>query len=156
MHTNNTPSASLAEMLSLSEGDGGTPSSVGSLGNLAEYQLATPSSRNIRPQDWEEWQKAMRCPASPKKRKVDQEDDMRIHENVFVQMLEDMMKRVLGASAAPVPAAVSLDHAQAIRSEMRDNVRKVKIELMQLVNTVMEKLQAEATSRVDAMLQTVV
>jgi len=81
---------------------------------------------------------------------------MRIHENVFVKLLEDTMKRVLEASAAPVSTAVSFDHAQAIRSEVRDNIREVKVELMQLVNTVMEKVQAEATSRVDAMLQTVV
>jgi hypothetical protein len=96
--------------------------------------------------------------SKPKKRKVtlDQEDNMRIHENAFVKLLEDTMKRVLGASAAPVPAAASLDHAQTIRSEVRDNIREVKIELMQLVDTVMEKMQAEAISRVDAMLQTVV
>ena len=80
MHINDASSTLLAGMLPLSEGDGGTPSSVfqgvdspekaskpvGSLGSLADYQLATPSFRNVRPQDWEEWQKAERWPASPK------------------------------------------------------------------------------------------
>jgi hypothetical protein len=68
VHTNDVFSALLAGMLSLSEGDGGTPSSVfqgvdnsgktsepiGSLGSLTDYQLAAPSFRNVRPQDWEE------------------------------------------------------------------------------------------------------
>lgn len=184
--------SSLARMLSLSEGDGGTTSNVsvlpgsdspektsepiGSLGSLAEQQLTTPSFRNMRPQDREEWQKATRCPASPKKGELDQVDDMRIHENVFAKLLEDMVNRVLGASivenrqhhvrdpllyigqacshlidyqstliqptsllssTASVPAAVSLDHAQADRSEVRDNTREVRIELMRLVETVM-------------------
>jgi hypothetical protein len=91
-------SALLAGMLSLSEGDGGTPSSVfqgvdsaektsepiGSLGSLANYQLATPSFRYVRPQDWEEWQKATRCPAIPKKRKADQSNIVRISEDSLV------------------------------------------------------------------------
>lgn len=111
-HTNNIFMSSLARMLSISGGDGGTTSSVlpgsdspektsepiGSLGRLAEQQLATPSFRNMRPQDREEWQKAIRCPASPKKGKLDQVDDMRIYENVFAKLLEDMVNRVLGAS----------------------------------------------------------
>ena len=183
--------SSLARTLSFSEGDGGTTSnvsvlpgsdspektseSIGSLGSLAEQQLTTPSFRNMRPQDREEWQKATRCPASPKKGELDQVNDMRIHENVFAKLLEDMVNRVLGASTvedrqrhnrdpllyidqacshlidqsaliqptsdllstASVPAAVSLDHAQADHSEVRDNTREVRIELMQLVETVM-------------------
>jgi hypothetical protein len=60
---------------------------------------------------------------------------MRIHEDAIVRLLEDTMARILQASAAPIPAAASFDQAQAIRSEMRDNISKVKVELMQLVNT---------------------
>jgi hypothetical protein len=152
-------------MLPLSKGDGGTPSSVlqGSdslektsepIGSLAEYQLSTPSFRRIRPQNREEWQVAIECPASPEKRKVDQETYMRIHENALVKSL-DTIARTLRASAAPMTAAASLDHAQAIRSEVRDDVREMKVELMQLVNTMMETMQAEADRRADAMLQTV-
>lgn len=65
VQTSNTYSALLAGMLPPSEGVGGTPSSVfptpdspekasepiGSLGSLAEYQLATPSFRRIGRQD---------------------------------------------------------------------------------------------------------
>lgn len=170
MRTNNISSALLAGMLPLSEGDGGTPSSVlpgldspektsepiGSLGSLTGYQLATPSFRSVRPQDWEEWQNATRCPASPKKRKVDQADKMRIHENALVRLLEDTMERMLRTSVATIPAAASLDHTQAICSEVRNNVSEVKIELTQLVNTLMEKMQAEANQRANAMLQTLV
>lgn len=153
-------------MSSTSEGDGGTPSSVlqGSdspektsepIGSLAEYQLSTPSFRRIRPQDWEEWQNATRCPASPKKRKVDQETNTRIHENALVKLLEDTMARMLRTSAAPMPVAASVDHAEAMRSEVRDNIKEMKAEVMQLVNTMMETMQAEADRRADAMLQTV-
>ena len=166
MHTNNVSSALLADMSSSSEGDGGTPSNVlqGSnsaektsepIGSLAQYQLSTPSFRRIRPQDWEEWQKATRCPASPKKRKVDQETNTRIHENALVKLLEDTMARMLQASAAPMPAAASLDHAQTIRSEMRESIKEMKVELTQLVSTMIETMQVEADRRADATLQTV-
>jgi hypothetical protein len=64
---------------------------------------------------------------------------MRLHEDALVRSLEDTMARMLRASAAPVPAAASFDHAQAIRSEVRDNISEVKVELMQLVSTMMEK-----------------
>jgi hypothetical protein len=123
--------------------------------SLAEYQLSTPSFRRIRPQDWEEWQNATRCPASPKKRKVDQETNIRIHENALVKLLEDTMARMLRTSAAPMPVAASVDHAEAMRSEVRDNIKEMKAEVMQLVNTMMETMQAEADRRADAMLQTV-
>jgi hypothetical protein len=81
---------------------------------------------------------------------------MRIHEDALVRLLEDTMVRMLQASAAPMPAAASFDQAQAIRSDMRDNISEVKVELMQLVNTMMEKMQAEADRRADAMLRTLV
>ena len=100
VHTNYVSSALLAGMSSTSEGDGGTPSSVlpgigspgktsepiGSLGSLADYQRATPSFRGVRPQEWEEWQKATRCPASPKKRKVEQTDIISISEDSLTNM----------------------------------------------------------------------
>jgi gas vesicle protein len=66
------------------------------------------------------------------------------------------MARMLQASAALMPAAASFYQAQAIRSEMEDNISEVKIELMQLVNTMMEKMQAEVDRRADAMLRTLV
>jgi hypothetical protein len=80
---------------------------------------------------------------------------MRIHENALVKLLEDTMARMLQASAAPMPAVASLDHAQTIRSEMRENIKEMKVELIQLVNTMMETMQAEADRRADAMLQAV-
>jgi hypothetical protein len=80
---------------------------------------------------------------------------MRIHENALVKLLEDTMARMLQASAAPMPAAASLDHAQTIRSEMRENMKEMKAELIQLVSTMMEAMQAEADRRADAMLQAV-
>jgi hypothetical protein len=117
VHTNDVSSALLAGMLPPSEGDGGTPSSmsqgvdspektsepIGSLGSLANYQLATPSFRNVRPQDWEEWQRATRCPASPKKRKVDQANIVRISEDGLVQLVEDTMTRILRDFVALTP-----------------------------------------------------
>lgn len=81
---------------------------------------------------------------------------MRIHENALVKLLEDTMARMLQASAAPMPAAASLDHAQTIRSEMRESIKEMKVELTQLVSTMMETMEAEADRRADAMLQAVI
>jgi hypothetical protein len=78
-------------------------------------------------------------PREPGKARVDQATDMRIHEDVLVRLLEDTMARMLRASAAPMPAAASFDHAQAIRSEVKDKTSEVKVEPMQLVNTMMGK-----------------
>jgi hypothetical protein len=166
VHTNDFSSALLARMLPLKEGDGGTPSSVllgydsprktsepiGSLGSLAEYQLATPGFRNVRPQDWEEWQKATRCPARPKKRKADQANIIRISEDGLVQLVEDTMTRILRDFVALWPATGSIEEAQALRDEVDANISKVRIELTQLVNTMMERMQAEAERRAEAML----
>ena len=80
---------------------------------------------------------------------------MRIHENALVKLLEDTMARMLQASAAPMPAAASLDHAQTIRSEMKESIKEMKVELTQLVSTMMAAMQAEAERRADAMLQAV-
>jgi hypothetical protein len=167
VHTNDVSSALLAGMLPPSEGDGGTPSSVlqefgspgkasgpiGSLGSLANYQLATSGFRNVRPQDREEWQKATRCPASPKKRKVDQANIIRISEDGLVQLVENTMTRILRDFVALEPTTGSIGEAQALRGEVEANISKVKIELMQLVNTTMERMQAEAERRAEAMLQ---
>ena len=150
-----------------SEGVGGTPSGILSgtqspektsepIGSLTHYQLSTLSFRRIRQQDWEEWQNVMGCPVSPKKRKVDQATNLDTHQETLVRLLEDTMARMLRASAASFPAAASLDHAQIIHNEVRNYISEVKIELTQLVNTMMEKMQAEANRRADAMLQTLV
>jgi hypothetical protein len=166
VHTNDFSSALLARMLPLKEGDGGTPSSVllgydsprktsepiGSLDSLAEYQLATPGFSNVRPQDWEEWQKATRCPARPKKRKADQANIIRISEDGLVQLVEDTMMRILRDFVALWPATGSIEEAQALRDEVDANISKVRIELTQLVNTMMERMQAEAERRAEAML----
>jgi hypothetical protein len=119
VHTNNVFNALLAGMSSSSEGDGGTPSSVlpgigspgktsepiGSFGSLADYQLVTSSFRGVRPQEWEEWQQATRCPASPKKRKAEQADIISIPEDGLVQLVEDTMTRILRGFVAPTPVA---------------------------------------------------
>jgi hypothetical protein len=167
VHTSDVSSVLLAGMLFLSEGDGGTPSSVllgfdspgktsepiGSLGSLANYQLTTPSFRNVRSQDWEEWQKATRCPASPKKGKADQADIIRISEDGSVQLVENTMTRILRDFDALTPAANSGEDVRALRGEVKANITKVRIELTQLVDTIMERMQAEADRRADAMLQ---
>jgi hypothetical protein len=167
VHTNDDSSALLAGMLPLSEGDGGTPSSVlpgfdspgktsepiGSLGSYANYQLATPSFRNVRPQDWEEWQKATRYPAILKKRKADQANIIKISEDGLVQLVENTITRILRDFVALKPTISSIGEAQALRGEVEGNTSEVKIELTQLVNTTMERMQAEAERRAEAMLQ---
>jgi hypothetical protein len=167
VHTNDASSALLAGMLPPSEGDGGTPSSVlpgfdsprktsepiGSLRSLANHQLATPSITNVRPQDWEEWQKATRCPASPKRRKADQANIVRISEDGLVQLVENTMTRILRDFVALKPTISSIGEAQALRGEVEANISIVRIELTQLVNTTMERMQAEAERRAESMLQ---
>lgn len=167
MHTDNLSSALLADMSSTSEGDGGTPSSVlpgigspgktsepiGSLGSLADYQLATPSFRGVRQQEWEEWQKATRCPASPKKRKIERADVISISKDGLVQLVEDTMTRILRGYVAPTPAVGAGEEVQRLRVEVEASITKVRVELTQLVNTMMEKMQAEAERRVETMLQ---
>jgi len=166
VHTSNVSSALLAGMSSSSEGDGGTPSSVlpgigspgetsepiGSLGSLANYQLATPSFRGVRPQEWEEWQKATRCPASPKKRKLERAEIISISEDGLVQLVEDTMARILRGFVAPTPAAGAGEDVQRLRVEVEANITKVRIELTQLVNTMMERMQTEAERRAETML----
>jgi hypothetical protein len=153
-------------MSSSSEGDRGTPSSVlpgigspgktsepiGSLGSLANYQLATPSFRGARPQEWEEWQKATRCPASPKKRKVERAEIISISKDSLVQLVEDTMTRILRGFVAPTPAAGAGDDVQRLRVEVKANINKIRIELTQLVNTMMERMQTEAERRAEEML----
>jgi len=51
-----------------------------------------------------------------------------------------------------MPTTASLDYAQTIYSEMRENMKEMKAELTQLVSTMMEVMQAEADRRADAML----
>lgn len=126
------------------------------IGSLADYQLSTPSFRRIRPQDWEEWQNVMGHPASPKKRKVDQATNLGSPQETLVKLLEETMTRMLQASAAPMPATASFDHARTIHDEVRNYMNEVKIELTQLLTTMMEQMQAEANRRADAMLQTLV
>jgi hypothetical protein len=154
-------------MLPLNEGDGGTPSSVllgfdspgktsepiGSLGSPADYQLATSSFRDVRPQDWEEWQKATRCPASSKKRKVDQTNIIRISGDGLVQLVENTMTRILRDFVALKPATGSVEEAQALQDGVEANIFKVRIESTQLVNTMMERMQVEAERRAETRLQ---
>jgi hypothetical protein len=154
VHINNVSSALLAGMSSTSEGDGGTPSSVllkigspgktsepiGSLGSLAEYQLATPSFRGVRPQEWEEWQKATRYLASLKKRKVERAEITSISEDGLVHLVEDTITRILRGFVAPTPAAGTGEDVQHLRIEVEAKITKVRIELTQLVNTMIERL----------------
>jgi hypothetical protein len=154
-------------MLPLNEGDGGTPSSVllgfdssgktsepiGSLGSPADYQLATSSFRNVRPQDWEEWQKATRYPASSKKRKVDQTNNIRISGDGLVQLVENTMTRILRDFAALKPATGSVEEAQALQDGVEANIFKVRIEPTEVVNTMMERMQVEAERRAETRLQ---
>jgi hypothetical protein len=63
------------------------------------------------------------------------------------------MTRILRDFVALKPATSSIEEAQALRDEEEANISKVGIELTQLVNTMMERMQAEAERRAEAMLQ---
>jgi hypothetical protein len=82
VHTYKITNVLLAGMLIPSKGGGGTSSIdvTGSetpgeasepIGSLAEHHLSTPSFRRGGPRSWEDWQNAIACPLSPKKRKAD-------------------------------------------------------------------------------------
>jgi hypothetical protein len=63
------------------------------------------------------------------------------------------MTRILRDFVALTPAPSSGKDVQVLRDEMDATVSKVRIELTQLVNTTIERVQAEAERRADAMLQ---
>jgi hypothetical protein len=61
--------------------------------------------------------------------------------------------RILRGFVAPMPTTGSREGVQALWTEMNDNINKLQIGLMQLVNTAMATVQAEADRRADAMFQ---
>jgi hypothetical protein len=63
------------------------------------------------------------------------------------------MARILRGFVAPTPTTGSREGVQALRTGMKDNINKVQMQLMQLVNTAMATVQAEADRRADAMFQ---
>jgi hypothetical protein len=63
------------------------------------------------------------------------------------------VERILRDFDALTPDANSGEDVRSLRGEVEANITKVRIELTQLVNTVMERMQAEAERRADAMLQ---
>jgi metal-dependent amidase/aminoacylase/carboxypeptidase family protein len=67
--------------------------------------------------------------------------------------VENTITRILRDFVALKPTISSIGEAQALRGEVEANISKVKIELTQLVNTTMERMQAEAERRAEAMLQ---
>ena len=63
------------------------------------------------------------------------------------------MTRILQDFVAPTPAAESNENMQALQREVETNISKVRMELTQLVNAMMERMQVEAKGRTDMMLQ---
>ncbi|GAB7336743.1 hypothetical protein MBLNU13_g10839t1 [Cladosporium sp. NU13] len=63
------------------------------------------------------------------------------------------MTRILRGFVAPRPVAGAGEDVQRVRGEVEANITKVRIELTQLVNTMMERMQAEAERRAEMMLQ---
>jgi hypothetical protein len=63
------------------------------------------------------------------------------------------MTRILRDFDALTPASNSGEDVRAIRGEVETSMTEVRIKLTQLVNTIMERMQAEAERRADAMLQ---
>jgi hypothetical protein len=61
------------------------------------------------------------------------------------------MARILRGFVASTPTTCSQEGVQALRTEMNDNINMVQMQLMQLVNTAMAKVQPEADRRADAM-----
>jgi hypothetical protein len=61
------------------------------------------------------------------------------------------MARILRGFVAPTPATGSQEGVQALQTEINDNVNKMQMQMEQLVNTEMAKVQAKADRRADAM-----
>lgn len=92
-------------------------------------------------------------PSKPNKRKVERAEIISISEDGLVQLVEDTMTRILQGFVAPTPGAGAGEDVQRLRVEVEANTTKVRIELTQLVNTMMERMQAEAERRAETMLQ---
>jgi len=123
------------------------------IGSLAEYQMSTPSLRRGGPQSWEEWQTGTACPTSPKKRKTHSDEAIKIPQETLLQVVEDAVVKALRGFAAPTTAARSLEDVQSLRSEMEDSISRVQMQLTQLMDNAIVRMQAEADKRADAMLQ---
>lgn len=126
------------------------------IGRLAEYQIFTPTFRRGEPQSWEEWQIGTVCPTSPKKRKSDSDEAVRVPKETLLQVIEDAVAKAFRGSVAPTAGGGSPEDVQSFRSEMHNNISKVQTQLTQLLNNAMEKMQAEADKRADAMFQRLV
>jgi hypothetical protein len=154
LHTYRITGALLAEMLFPSKGDGGTPSSKipGSdspemasapIGNLGESHLSTPSFRH----EDRSWDDQLKCPASPKKRKTDTNSAINVPDEALLQAVEYVVAKAMRRFTEPTASGGSLQDLQSLRSEMNDNINKVHMQLTQLVNTAMMKMQAEVNKR---------
>jgi hypothetical protein len=64
-----------------------------------------------------------------------------------------MTLKALRGFAAPTTAARSLEDVQSLRSEMEDSISRVQMQLTQLMDNAIVRMQAEADKRADAMLQ---
>lgn len=141
-----------------SEASGDTTEPIGRLAGfqLADFQLATPSFRKGGPQNWEEWQSATACPASPKKRKTDWQKSISVPEDALVQAIETALRKTWRDFSAASHATGTPDDVRSLRSEMKESIEKVQVQLTQLVGTAMAKMQVEADRRADAMLRKLV
>ena len=75
-----------------------------------------------------------------------------ISEGSLVQLVEETMTRILRGFVPPTPIAGVGEDVQRLRVEVEANITKVRIELTQLVSTMMEKMQMEAERRAETML----
>ena len=62
------------------------------------------------------------------------------------------MTRILLGFVPPTPITRAGEDVQRLRVEVEANITKVRIELTQLVNTMMERMQTEAERRAETML----
>lgn len=134
-----------------SKGGGGTPlrdvpgseTSGGAsepIGNLAEYQLSTPSFKHGGSQRWEDWQSHLACPASPKKRKANKDIEASTPEDALIRAIENAVVKVLYDFKAPNTATKSPDDVQSLRNEMKKSINSVQTQLTQLVGNAMARV----------------
>lgn len=94
--------------------------------------------------------------ATTKKRKADLESDIRIEEDAFLQIVENAMAKACRGFVAPAATGSSGEAMQSLRSEMRENISSVQTQLTELLSAAMTRMQAEAETRTDLLLERLV
>lgn len=121
------------------------------IGSLAVRQLATKTREGL--QSREERQPRDEGPAIAKKRSTDLESNVSIEGDALLQITENAVANACRGFAVPDATGGSVEAMQSLRSEMSENLFRVQVQVTEHLNAAMTRMQAEADTPADAMLE---